>query len=207
MWELYTRLGFGQRPQIEAPAAASGRLRPYKSWRPVEQATMSYGYGLSASIVQLARAYTAFGTDGEVVPLTLIASDTRAQGVRVLSPKVAEEMRTMLGMATKKGGTAPAAQPQGYSVGGKTGTARKQVGKNYVEGKYRTFFVGLAPINDPRVVVAVMIDEPSTGQYYAGLVAAPAFASIVENVLRSMGVAPDLPVKPDLSVAAVEESN
>jgi cell division protein FtsI (penicillin-binding protein 3) len=207
MWEFFTRIGLGQKPQIEVPGAVTGRLRPYKSWRPVEQMTMAYGYGLSASMLQLARAYTVFARDGELIPLTLLAADAPAAGYRVLSPATAQEVRRMLQMAAGPGGTAPKAQALGYSVGGKTGTARKLVGRSYSEQKYRAFFVGLAPVYQPRLVVAVMVDEPSRGVYYGGEIAAPVFAEVVQNALRTLGVAPDLPVKPDITVTAVEESD
>ncbi|MDE2048232.1 MAG: penicillin-binding protein 2, partial [Betaproteobacteria bacterium] len=207
MWEMFTRVGLGQKPQIEVPGAVAGRLRPYKHWRPVEQMTMAYGYGLSASVLQLAHAYTVFARDGELVPLTLLASDTPAVGTRVLSPGTVREVRKMLQMAAGPGGTAPKAQTLGYSVGGKTGTARKLVGHSYSDKKYRAFFVGIAPIDHPRLVVAVMVDEPSKGVYYGGEIAAPVFADIVQSTLRSLGVAPDLPVKPDITVTAVEENN
>ncbi len=206
MWESYAQAGFGQKPQLPFPGAVSGRLRPYKTWRPIEQATMSYGYGLSASLFQLAQAYTVFANDGELLPVTLLKSNTPAVGVRVFSSGSATSVRNMLHMAAGPGGTAPQAQTSGYSVGGKTGTARKQVGKHYVAKKYRTFFVGVAPIEDPRIVVAVMIDEPNNGTYYAGPVAGPVFSETVQQTLRIMGVQPDLTVKPQIVATAVEET-
>ncbi len=206
MWESYAQAGFGQKPQLPFPGAVSGRLRPYKTWRPIEQATMSYGYGLSASLFQLAQAYTVFANDGELLPVTLMKSHSPVVGVRVFSPGSATSVRNMLHMAAGPGGTAPQAQTSGYSVGGKTGTARKQVGKHYVAKKYRTFFVGLAPIEDPRIVVAVMIDEPNNGTYYAGPVAGPVFSETVQQTLRILGVQPDLTVKPQIVAAAVEET-
>ncbi|MEY4505636.1 MAG: Penicillin-binding protein 2 [Pseudomonadota bacterium] len=206
MWESYAQAGFGQKPQLPFPGAVSGRLRPYKSWRPIEQATMSYGYGLSASLFQLAQAYTVFANDGELLPVTLLKTNTPTVGVRVFSAESAVSVREMLHMAAGPGGTAPQAQTSGYSVGGKTGTARKQVGKQYVANKYRTFFVGLAPVENPRIVVAVMVDEPSNGSYYAGVVAAPVFSETVQQTLRILGVQPDLSVKPQIVAAAVEEA-
>jgi cell division protein FtsI (penicillin-binding protein 3) len=214
MWELYTQVGLGQRPQIDFPGAVSGRLRPYKTWRPVEQATMSYGYGLSASLFQLARAYTVFARDGELVPTSIlkndnVPSDVQAPGVRVMSPKTAAAVRHMLQMAAGPGGTAPKAQTIGYSVGGKSGTARKQEGKGYADKKYRSWFVGLAPIDKPRIVVAVMVDEPSDGKYFGGDVAAPVFSEVVQQTLRSMSVPPDLEVKQQIvtnKLPVVEES-
>jgi cell division protein FtsI (penicillin-binding protein 3) len=206
MWESYAQAGFGQKPQLPFPGAVSGRLRPYKTWRPIEQATMSYGYGLSASLFQLAQAYTVFANGGELLPVSLLKSNTPAVGVRVFSAASAASVRNMLHMAAGPGGTAPQAQTSGYSVGGKTGTARKQEGKYYVAKKYRTFFVGLAPIEDPRIVVAVMVDEPNNGSYYAGVVAGPVFSETVQQTLRIMGVQPDLSVQPQIVAAAVEET-
>jgi len=206
MWEFYTRAGFGQKPQIPFPGAVSGKLRPYKTWRPIEQATMSYGYGLSVSLFQLAHAYTVFARDGDLVPVSLLKTDEPAAGTRVFSEKNAVAMRQMLQMATQPGGTALKAQTIGYSVGGKTGTARKQEGKGYADKKYRGFFVGLAPVDAPRIVVAVMIDEPSAGRYYGGEVAAPVFAEAVQQTLRMMGLPPDLSVKPQIVAKSVQES-
>ena len=206
MWELFSKAGFGQKPQITFPGAVSGRLRPYKSWRPVEQATMSYGYGLSASLFQMARSYTVFANDGTIIPATLLKTGDQAVGTRVFSAKTAAEIRTMLQMAAGPGGTGPKAQTVGYSVGGKSGTAHKQVGKSYASNKYRSWFVGLAPIDNPRIIVAVMVDEPTAGKYFGGEVAAPVFSATVQQTLRMMGVQPDMNVKPQIVVDAVEES-
>ncbi|HWP13655.1 MAG TPA: penicillin-binding protein 2 [Ramlibacter sp.] len=206
MWELFTQAGFGQKPQIAFPGAVGGRLRPYKTWRPVEQATMSYGYGLSASLFQVARSYTVFAHDGQIIPATLLKTGEPATGVQVFSPRTAAAMRTMLQMAAGPGGTGPKAQTLGYSVGGKSGTAYKQVGKGYATNKYRSWFVGIAPIDQPRIIVAVMLDEPSAGKYYGGEVAAPVFSTTVQQTLRMLGVQPDMNVKPQIVVDAVQES-
>jgi cell division protein FtsI (penicillin-binding protein 3) len=209
MWELFSAVGFGQRPQIEFPGAVTGRLRPYKTWRPIEQATMSFGYGLSTSLFQLARAYTVFAHDGELIPVSIVrkpldgGAPTPVAGVRVLSPKTAQAVREMLHMVTIAGGTATKAQPMGYTVGGKTGTAYKQEGKGYSQKKYRAWFVGMAPAMNPRIVVAVMVDEPSAGKYYGGDVAAPVFAEVVQQTLRTMGVQPDMDVRPQIVARAV----
>ena len=214
MWELYSQAGFGRKPQLEFPGAVTGRLRPHKTWRPIEQATMSYGYGLSASLFQLAHSYTVFARDGDLVPVTMLRRDDGAAGtasgrgaaastvpgVRVLSPQVAQQVRQMLQLAAGPGGTAPKAQAIGYSVGGKTGTARKQEGKGYSSSRYRAWFVGLAPVSAPRIVVAVMVDEPSKGVFYGGEVAAPVFSQVVQQTLRMMNVPPDLEVKPQVTV-------
>jgi cell division protein FtsI (penicillin-binding protein 3) len=199
LWELFSTIGYGQKPQIDFPGAVTGRLKPYKSWKPVEQATMAYGYGLSASLLQMARAYTCLAREGgDVIPVTLLRHDTPATGVKVYSPATAAEIRRMLQLAAGPGGTAPLAQTQGYSVGGKSGTAHKQEGKGYATNKYRSWFVGMAPISNPRIVVAVMVDEPSKGVYYGGAVAAPVFSQVVQQTLRLMNVAPDLEVAPQI---------
>ena len=214
MWELYTQVGFGQKPQLGFPGAVTGRLRPFKTWKPVEQATMSYGYGLSASLFQIAHAYTAFAHGGQFIPATLTKSELlgdapQVAGLRVLSPQTAKTMREMLALVTLPGGTAPKAQAIGFSVGGKSGTAYKQEGKGYAVKKYRAWFVGLAPISDPRIIVAVMVDEPTAGRWYGGDVAAPVFSDLVQQTLRTLNVQPDLDVKTQIiarDVPAEEES-
>jgi len=196
--EVFSGVGLGQRPGLNFPGAISGRLRPYKSWRPIEQATMSFGYGLSASLLQLARAYTVFAHDGELLPVSLVKlpEGEPVIGSRVFSAETARTVRGMLQLAASEGGTAPKAQVLGYSVGGKSGTAHKNVegGKGYTN-KYRSWFVGLAPISKPRIVVAVMVDEPSNGVYYGGAVAAPVFSSVVERTLNLLKVPQDLDVQ------------
>ena len=214
MWELYTQAGFGQKPQIAFPGAVTGRLRPFKTWKPIEQATMSYGYGLSASLFQIAHAYTVFAHDGEFIPVTLAKStaqgdDAKVSGLRVISPETAKTVRQMLGLVTGPGGTAPKAQTIGYSVGGKSGTAYKQEGKGYATKKYRSWFVGIAPISNPRIIVAVMVDTPTAGKWYGGDVAAPVFSDLVQQTLRTLGVQPDLDVKMQIvtrEVPAEDES-
>lgn len=206
MWEIFTQVGLGQKPQLPFPGMTGGRVRPFKTWRPIEQATMSYGYGISASLFQVARAYTMFARDGEVVPATLMKAEGQVHGTRVISVETARSMRKMLQMAAGPGGTGPKAQTMGYSVGGKSGTAHKQEGKGYASKKYRGFFVGLAPIEAPRIIVAVMIDEPSNGKHFGGDVAAPVFSQTVQQTLRLMGVQPDMAVKPQIVSKAVEES-
>ncbi len=206
MWDTYTALGYGQKPQIQFPGAVTGRVRPWKTWRPIEQATMAYGYGLSASLFQMAHSYTAFAHDGRIIPLTMLKSTEPAVGVRVFSPENSHAIRRMLQMAAAPGGTGQLAQTVGYSVGGKSGTAHKQVGKGYASNKYRSWFTGIAPIDSPRIVVAVMIDEPSNGQYFGGIVAAPVFSETVQQTLRMMGLPPDVAVKPQIVTSPVEES-
>jgi cell division protein FtsI (penicillin-binding protein 3) len=195
MWELFDQLGFGQEPNLGFPGEVAGRLRPWKNWRPIEQATMSYGHGISVSLVQMARAYTVFANDGELMPLSLLRVDeTPVRGSRVFSQQTMRELRLMLEMAVQPGGTAPRARVTGYRVGGKTGTAHKIEGGVYAR-KYISSFVGIAPISDPRLVVAIMIDEPSAGGHYGGDVAGPAFSNIAGGALRSLGIPPDAPLQ------------
>ncbi|WP_425257747.1 peptidoglycan D,D-transpeptidase FtsI family protein [Rubrivivax sp. RP6-9] len=208
MWELYSAVGFGQKPQIEFPGVVTGRLRPYKTWRPIEQATMSYGYGLSTSLFQLARAYTVFARDGDVVTPSMLRQEPLPPGQRVFKPETVHAVREMLRLAAGPGGTGPKAQAIGYSVGGKSGTARKQEGKSY-GNKYRSWFVGIAPVKNPRIVVAVLVDEPGKGVFYGGEVAAPVFSQVVQNTLRMMNVPPDIDVQAQIvskPVVAEQES-
>lgn len=191
MWELFTKAGFGQQPKFGFPGAVAGRVRPYKSWRPIEQATMSYGHGISVSLVQLARSYMIFARDGDVIPLSFQKVTENPVGQHVISAKTAREMRIMLETVVSPEGTAPKAQVPGYRVGGKTGTAYKVVGGHYDKTKYVGSFVGIAPMSNPRVIIAVMIDEPGTLQHFGGDVAAPTFSVMAANALRAMNVAPD----------------
>jgi cell division protein FtsI (penicillin-binding protein 3) len=194
MWDFYTAVGLGQTPKIGFPGAVGGTVHPFKKWMPTDQARIAFGYGISASLFQVARAYTVFARDGELVPLTIERSPNFKPGTRVLSAKTAIEMRTMLETVTEPGGTAIKAQAEGFRVGGKTGTAHKLVGKGY-GNKYRAYFAGLAPISAPRIVVAVMIDEPTNGSHYGGDVAAPVFSTIVSETLNTLNVLPDNKVK------------
>jgi cell division protein FtsI (penicillin-binding protein 3) len=195
LWSLYSQLGFGAPPRSGFPGEASGKLRAAHSWRPIEQATMSYGHGISMSLLQLARAYLVFATDGEIKPVTLVRRETAAEAVAVLSPETARAVRRMLEMAVQPGGTAPRAQVPGYRVAGKTGTSRKLEGGTYSRDKYVASFVGFAPVSAPRLIVAVMVDEPSAGHYYGGAVAAPVFSRVMAGALRLLSVAPDAPVQ------------
>ena len=203
-WQTYTELGLGLRPALEFPRVAGGRLRPWERWREIEQASMSFGYALSASVLQMARAYSVFARDGELVPVTLLAREAAAApvpGSRVYSPQTAQQMRQMLRTAVLKGGTGELAQAhaQGYSVAGKTGTARKREGKGY--GKdYQSWFIGMAPATQPRIVVAVMVDAPSKGRFYGGTVAGPVFGQVVTQGLRLLGVPNDVQVQPMMVV-------
>lgn len=205
MWDRFTELGLGAAPQIGFPGAAPGRLRPWDRWRLIEKATMAYGYGLSVSLLQVARAYTVFARDGDMVSLSLVKRDSEPTSVRVYPAKIAIMMRAMLEAAAGPDG-AKAAQVQGYRVAGKSGTARKIVDGKYSTSRYRSSFVGFAPVSDPRIVVAVSIDEPQKdrGAYYGGAVAAPVFSRIVGNSLRVMGVKPDAPFESTIVANSAE---
>lgn len=190
MWQLFMQVGFGQVPDIGFPGAVAGRVRPHRTWKPIEQATMSYGHGISVSLLQLARAYSIFARDGELIPVTMLRHAAKAQGDPVIRAETARTVRRMLELAAGPGGTAPQAQIQGYRVAGKTGTAHKLENGRYAN-KYVASFVGFAPVSDPRIIIAVMVDEPSAGKYFGGLVAAPIFARIGGESLRTMRVMPD----------------
>jgi cell division protein FtsI (penicillin-binding protein 3) len=208
LWTTYAGVGFGQAPAARAlgfNGAVAGRLRPHKTWRPVEQATIAYGYGVSVSLLQLARAYTAFARDGDVVPVSLLRLEAPPAGLQVIKPETARAMRRMLELAVSDEGTAPQARIAGYRVAGKTGTARKLKDGQYVNA-YVASFAGFAPVSDPRIVVAVMIDEPGGGRYSGGDVAAPVFAQITAGALRTLQVPPDGPaVPPPRIIAQVQE--
>jgi cell division protein FtsI (penicillin-binding protein 3) len=191
LWKLYNELGFGSTPRTGFPGEASGRLRPASSWKPVEQATMSYGYGISVSALQLARAYTIFANDGVLLPATFLKRDGEAIGKQILSPKTARTVSQMLETVTQQGGTATKGQVPGYRVAGKTGTAWRLVNGQYDRNLYLSSFVGYAPVSNPRYIIAVTIDEPSAGKFYGGDVSAPVFSSVMSQALRIAGVPPD----------------
>ncbi len=194
LWSVLSAAGFGAPPQSGFPGEAGGRLRDYQHWRPIEQATLSYGHGISVSLLQLARAYTVFSTDGLLQPITLLRRDTPVDGSRVVSPGTARTVRAMLETVVQPGGTAVRAQVMGYRVAGKTGTAHKLAGATYAPDRYVSSFVGMAPASDPRLLVAVMIDEPEAGEYYGGIVAAPVFSAVMSEALRMLSVPPDAPL-------------
>jgi cell division protein FtsI (penicillin-binding protein 3) len=192
MHDLFADAGFGTTPKTGFPGEVAGRLRPAKTWKPIEQATMAYGHGISVNLVQLARAYTIFSSDGELKPVSLLKSGGAVAGRPVLKAETARAVRHMLELAAGPGGTAPKAQVPGYRVAGKTGTAHKLEGRGYTN-KYVSSFVGFAPASGPRLIVAVMIDEPSAGAHYGGEVAAPVFSTVMGAALRTLGARPDAP--------------
>jgi len=193
LWKNFSNSGFGERSGSDFPGEASGKLHDAKTWRPIEQATMSYGHGISVNLLQLARAYTIFANDGELLPISMLKVEEQPSGKRVFSENTVRAMRDMLESVVSANGTAPLAQVAGYRTAGKTGTAHKLENGRYVN-RYVASFVGFAPVSDPRLVVAVMVDEPNNKQYYGGLVAAPAFSKIVGAALHALNVPNDAPL-------------
>jgi len=208
IWNKYQEYGLGRAPELTFPGVASGRVRPFARWRPIEQATMAYGYGLSTSLLQIAQVYTAYAGDGTLHPVRLVRDPAQpaAAGPSVTTPATAAAIRSMLEMATGTGGTGRAANVDGYRIGGKTGTARKQVGATYAKNRYRSLFVGMAPMSDPRLIVAVMIDDPAGRAFYGGTVAGPVFSAVTGGALQLLGVPPDAaPDTPASSTAHAPE--
>lgn len=191
MWEMFTKVGFGQAPRYGFPGAAAGRVRPYKSWPIVAKANMSFGQGISMSLLQLAHAWLIFARDGDVIPLSFQKVTDKPVGQQIISAKTAAQMRTMVESVVSPQGTAPQAQVAGYRVGGKTGTAQKVVNGRYSKTHYVGNFVGIAPLSNPRFVIAVMIDDASGPYHTGGAVAAPTFATLAANALRAANVPPD----------------
>lgn len=192
LWETYSNLGFGRVPDIGFPGATRGRLHAAKNWRRIDHATISYGHGVSVSLAQMVRAYTALARNGDVIDLTIRKSAKKAVGQQVFRPEIARQMRQMMMNTVKDGGTARYVSVQGYTVAGKTGTANKVENGRYVN-KFVSSFIGMAPASHPRLIVAVVIDEPSKGSYYGGTVSASAFNAVTASALRLIGENPDDP--------------
>lgn len=190
-WGIYSRLGFGTSAGVGFPGEASGSLLDYQGWHEFDQAILSFGYGVSTSILQLARAYTALADDGVIHSVTLLKRDEDPDAQRIFKPETARRVREMLETVISKEGTAYQARVEGYRVAGKTGTVKKATAGGYASDKYLSVFVGMAPASNPRFIIAIVVDEPTTGQYYGGLVAAPAFSKVMAGALRVYGVEPD----------------
>jgi cell division protein FtsI (penicillin-binding protein 3) len=204
LYDLYVAAGFGRVPDVGLNGATAGRLRQPEKWVPIDQATISYGHGVSVSLLQLARAYTVFARDGDLVPISFVPQPGPVAGVPVISPETARSVRKMLEMATTQG-TAPKAQIAGFRVAGKTGTAHKPERGGYAKNKYVASFVGFAPADQPRFVIAVMVDEPSAGKHYGGEVAAPIFSQIANDALRRMQMSPNPALRILPAVALIGE--
>jgi len=211
LWSTFNQLGFGSLTHVGFPGEVSGKLRAYKTWRPIEQATMSYGHGISVTLLQLARAYTVFANEGELKPVSLTKLKEAPVGHQVFSAQVANDVKDMLELVVQPGGTAIRAQVAGYRVAGKTGTAHKLGPAGYEEDKYVGSFVGIAPASNPRLIMAVMIDEPTTGEYYGGTIAAPVFSAVMADTLRMLAVPQDsantnVVIPPETSPEANEDA-
>ncbi len=190
-WNSYNQLGFGISANAGFPGETSGSLLDFQRWHDFEHATLSYGYGVSMSVLQLARAFTALADNGVLHSVSLLKRDVDYDAKRVFSKDTAQKVTEMLEHVIERGGTAYQARVDGYRVAGKTGTVKKAIAGGYANDRYLAVFVGLAPASNPRFVIAVMVDEPSAGKYYGGLVAAPIFAKVMAGALRIYGVAPD----------------
>lgn len=190
-WGIYNQLGFGSSANVGFPGEASGTLLDYQQWHDFEQATLAYGYGVSSSVLQLAKAYTALADDGILHSVSLLKREEDNDAKRVFTAKIAKKVREMLEHVVSEDGTAFQARVDGYRVAGKTGTAKKAKAGGYAEKSYQAVFVGMAPASDPQFVIAVMVDEPSAGKYYGGQVAAPIFSKVMSGALRLYGIAPD----------------
>ena len=195
LWSTLTKVGFGQATGSGFPGEVSGYLNPYNNWSEVEQATMSFGYGISTTALQLAHAYMPFATDGMMLPVSFLKVTEPVSSSRVFSASVARQVRTMLETVVQIDGTGNKALVEGYRVAGKTGTVHKTTVGGYSEDRYLSLFAGMAPASNPRLIAVVIIDEPKGDQYYGGLVAAPVFANVMAGALRLLDIPPDdLPV-------------
>ena len=190
-WGFFSRMGFGEPTSTGFPGEVSGQLAPFRRWAEIDQATLAFGYGLSVTALQLARAYGVIASDGIRFPVSLVQAGEPARGERVMSAETARTVRRMMEAVISDEGTAPAAAVPGYRVAGKTGTAKKSISGGYAEDRYISVFAGIAPASDPRLVMVVMIDEPSAGKYYGGSVAAPVFSRVMTGALRLLNIAPD----------------
>lgn len=188
---MFRRVGLGEATGIGFPGESVG-IMPFKErWRPIEVATLSYGYGLSVTSLQLAQAYAVIGSGGLKKPLSLLKVEHSPKGQRVLSEDVADSVLAMLETVTAKGGTAKKARVPGYRVAGKTGTVHKVSAMGYEDHRYQALFAGLAPVDDPKIALVVVIDDPKGDRYYGGQVAAPVFSRVMAGLLRVKNVPPD----------------
>lgn len=197
LWAFFNNLGFGQPLDTSFPGEAHGRLPDYRGWDAFEQATLSFGYGMSTSTLQLARGYLSIANDGLLPMVGIVKRDGSTETHQIMSARTAASVRTMLEQVVTREGTALKASIPGFRVAGKTGTVKKSSGSGgYAESLYLSVFAGLAPASKPRLVMVVMIDEPSAGEYYGGAVAAPVFSSVMEGALRQLNIAPDQETAP-----------
>lgn len=201
LWQVMDKLGFGRAAGTGFPGEAAGQLNDFRRWAQIDQATLSFGYGISVSTLQLAQAYAALANDGVMVPATLLKRDAPPEGERVFSAPTAVAVREMLESVATADGTAPEAAVLGYRVAGKTGTVKKFGPQGYSDDRYLALFAGMAPAQHPRFVLAVMLNEPRAGKFYGGQVAGPVFSAVMAEALRLQNVAPDVAIDPSVRVA------
>jgi cell division protein FtsI (penicillin-binding protein 3) len=195
IWSMFTGVGFGEMTASGFPGESSGLISHFSRWHPIERATLSFGYGLSVTPLQLAHAYTVIAADGLSHPVTFIRKDKPAEAKRILPAHIARQVRDMMKTVVSDQGTGLRADVLGYQIAGKTGTVHKSTAGGYADDRYISLFAGIAPASRPRLVLVVMVNEPRGEQYYGGLVAAPVFSRIMSGALRLMDIAPDdLPV-------------
>jgi cell division protein FtsI (penicillin-binding protein 3) len=207
IWSMFNRLGFGNVTASGFPGESSGLLSHFSRWRPIEQATLSFGYGLSVTPLQLAHAYSILAADGLSRPVSFIHPDAAVPGEQVISAKVARDVREMMKTVVSSEGTGLQASVHGYKVAGKTGTIHKSAAGGYSNDRYIAVFAGIAPASDPRLALVVMVNDPGGEQYYGGQVAAPVFSRIMSGALRLMDITPDnLPALQTQRVADEEHS-
>jgi len=191
LWETMTQFGLGELTTSGFPGESAGMLTHFSNWRPISQATLAYGYGISVTPLQLAQAYAAIGDHGRMRPVSLVALEQPADGAQIIGESTADAVRRMLEEVVRPGGTGNKAAIDGYRVAGKTGTAWKFATGGYSQDKYISIFAGLAPASDPQLAAVVVIDEPSGELYYGSDVAAPVFADVMSESLRLLAVSPD----------------
>ena len=208
VWSVFKRFGLGEATRSGFPGERAGYMPDRPNWRDIERVNFAFGYGLSVTPLQLAQAYSVFATGGILRPATMMRQEQPVEGVRVVEAKVAHDVLKMLKTVVEPGGTGTAAQLDAYTVAGKTGTAHKVGQSGYADDRYRAIFAGVAPADNPRIATVIMIDEPQTGKYYGGEVAAPVFAGFAADALRIMDVSPDKlhPVMPLVAIHSVREN-
>lgn len=206
LWKVMDELGFGSSAQTGFPGEVAGQLSDYRRWAQIDQATLSFGYGISVTTLQLAQAYAALANDGMLLPVSLLKQESVPEGRRVFRAETAASIRRMLEAVVAADGTAPDAAVLGYRVAGKTGTVKKFGPDGYSDDRYLSLFAGMAPARDPRVAMVVMLNEPRAGKFYGGQVAGPVFAAVMAETLRLLNVAPDVAIDPALRMANAGEA-
>ena len=193
IWGMLRRAGFGETTGSRLPGESAGLLNPPSQWVSIDQASVSFGYGISVTSLQLARAYAVLANDGVLVPITMLRRDAPVRGVKVMTRRTAQQIRNMLELAVSRRGTGAAAQLLHYSVAGKTGTVHKLISGDYAKDRYVASFAGMAPASNPRLVMVVTVDEPEARRHFGGQTAAPVFSRVMAGALRLLNIAPDIP--------------